>query len=78
MGRFRSHLTNRENNVNSNPVNYSVWCSARPIFGPVLFFIFINGIRKCSNQFKYILYADDSTLSTCIPGDNIVHFAEQN
>ena len=31
---------------------------------------------KCSNQFKYILYADDSTLSTCVPGDNVIDTAK--
>ena len=41
----------------------------------LLFLIFIN-ITKCSNQFKYILYADDSTLSTCVPGDNAMDSAE--
>ena len=40
------------------------------------FLIFINDITECSNQFKYILYADDSTLSTCIPGDNVMDSAE--
>ena len=38
--------------------------------------IFINDITKCSNQFKYILYEDDSTLSTCVSGDNVMDFAE--
>ena len=42
----------------------------------LLFLIFINGIAKCSNQFKYILYSDDSTLSTCVPGDNVTDAAE--
>ena len=44
--------------------------------GPLLFLIFINDITKCSNQFKYILYVDDSTLSTCVPGDNVVDSAK--
>ena len=30
-----------------------------------------SNITKCTNKFKYILYADDSTLSTCIAGDNV-------
>ena len=54
-----------------------LWCSAiKDLFGPLLFFIFINDITKCSNQFKYIIYADDSTLSTCVPGDNVMDSAE--
>ena len=44
--------------------------------GPLLFLIFINDITKCSNLFKYILYADDSTLSTCVPGDNVMDSVE--
>ena len=44
--------------------------------GPLLFLIFINDITKCSNQFKYILYADDCTLSICVPGDNVMDSAE--
>ena len=31
---------------------------------------------KCSNQFKFIFHTDDSTLSTCIPGDNVMGTAE--
>ena len=45
------------------------------IVGPLLVLILLN-ITKCSNQFKYILYADDSTRSTCMPGDNIMDSAE--
>ena len=52
-----------------------MWCSARIYFGPLLFLIFIN-ITKCPNQFKYILYADGSTLSTYVPGDNVLDSAE--
>ena len=33
-------------------------------------------MTKCSNESKYILYADDSTISTCIPGDNVMDAAE--
>ena len=46
------------------------------LFWALLFLIFINDITKCSNKFKYILYADDSTLSTCVPGDNVLDSAE--
>ena len=53
-----------------------MWCSARIYFGPSSIFIFKNDITKCSNKFKYILHADDSTFSTCVPGDNVVDSAE--
>ena len=35
-------------------------------------------MTKCTNQFKYIIYADDGRLSTCIPGNNVMDFAELN
>ena len=43
------------------------------ILGHILVLIFIkfNDITQCPNQFKYI-----STLSTCVPGDNVMHSAE--
>ena len=53
-----------------------MWCSARIYLGPLLFLIFINDITKCSNQFKNILYADDSTLTTYLRGDNVLDYAE--
>ena len=41
------------------------------ILGPLLFLIFINDISQASNYFKYILYADDSTLSSCLREDEL-------
>ena len=78
---LRSYLTNREqyvciNNVDSNPRFIQCGVPQGSILGPLLFFIFINDIRECSNQFKNILFANDSTLSTCVPGDNVMDSAE--
>ena len=78
---FRSYLTNREqyisiNNVDSNPWVIQCGVPQGSILGPLLFLIVVNDITKCSNQFKYILYADDSTLSTCVPGDNVMYSVE--
>ena len=76
-----SYLTNREqyvsiNNIDSNPRVIQCGVPEGSILGPLLFFIFINDITKCPNQFKYIIYADDSTLSTYVPGDNVLDSAE--
>ena len=76
-----SYLTNREqyvsiNNVDPNPRVIQCGVLQWSILGPLLFLIFINDIRKCSNQFKYILYSDESTLSTCVSGDNVMDSAE--
>ena len=83
LGYTRNNFGNKRkqhiciHDINSNIKNYSVWCSARLYFRPPsIFVMLINDITKCSNKFKYILYADDSTLSTCVPGDNVVHSAE--
>ena len=78
---FRLYQTNREqyvskNNVDSNPRVIQCGDPQGSILCTLLFLIFINDITKCSNQFKYILYADDSTLSTCVPGDNVMDSAE--
>ena len=77
---LRSYLTKREqyvciNNVDSNPRVVQCGVSKGFILRPLLFLIFIN-ITKCSNQFKYILCADDRTLSTYLPGDNVLDSAE--
>ena len=74
-------LKNREqyvsiNNVDSNNRVIQYGVPQGSILGSLLFLIFINDITKCSNQFKYILYADDSTLSTCVAGDNVMDSAE--
>ena len=79
---FRSYLTNWEQyiciiNVDSNPRVIQRGVPQGSILGPLIFLIFINDTTKCSNQFKYILYADDSTLSTCVPGDNVMDSSEQ-
>ena len=78
---FHSYLTNREqyvwiNNVNFNPKIILCGVPQGFILDPLIFFLFINDITKCTNQFKYILYTDDSALSTCIPGDNVMDSAE--
>ena len=78
---FGSYLTNREEyvsikNLDSNPRVIQCFVPQGSILGPLLFLIFINVITKCSNQFKYIFYADNCTLSTRVKGDNILDSPE--
>ena len=73
---FRSYLSDRKqyvhiNNASSNIKLIKYGVPQGSILGPFLFLIFINDITKCSDFFKFILYADDSTLSTCIDDKDI-------
>ena len=36
------------------------------ILGPILFIIYVNDLPQCSNTFDFIMYADDTTLSSTI------------
>ena len=64
------------NSLNSNPKIIQCGVPQGPILGSLQFLIFINYISKYTNQFKHILYADDSTLAICITGDNVMDSAE--
>ena len=78
---FQSYLINRKQFVRINGFDSDlklVPCGVPQgsILGPLLFLIYINDITMCSNLFKYILYADDSTLSTCINRKELVENVE--
>ena len=64
---FLSYLSNRQHYVAidssySNPLPMKGGVPQGSILGPLLFNIFLNDISNSSKLFKFILYADDTTL----------------
>ena len=76
---FKSYLTNRAqyveiNGTCSNLLSIGKGVPQGSFLGPLLFIIFINDIHRSSKEFKFITYADDTTLfsslSSFIPDSN--------
>ncbi len=66
---IESYLPNRKQFVETDGVKSDI-CTVNTsvpqgsILGHLLFTIYVNGIAKASNVFKFIIYADDYILST--------------
>ena len=84
---FSSYLTGRQqfvefDGIQPDSLTLSTAVPQGSILGPLLFLIYMNGIPSSSECFKYILYADDTTLfstiqiSEAIPKDLNKHLAE--
>ena len=68
---FQSYLTNRRQyteieDTTSTILPIQVGVSQGSILGPILFIIYVNDLPQCSNKFDFIMYADDTTLSSTI------------
>ena len=79
---FNSYLSNRSqyvkiDNVLSTKMVINTGVSQGSILGPLLFLIYMNDIPNSSQAFRFVLYADDTTLFSTIeytiPIDNSAH-----
>ena len=68
---FQSYLSNRKQyteieDTTSTILPIQVAVPQGSILGPIFFIIYVNDLPQCSNKFDFIMYADDTTLSSTI------------
>ena len=68
---FKNYLANRKQYVEfedaqSDMLNISTGVPQGSILGPLLFIIYINDFAQSSPKFNFIMYADDTTLSSTL------------
>ena len=68
---FSSYLENRKqyteiDNIKSNMLQITTGVPQGSILGPLLFIIYINDFAQASKMFNFLIYADDTTLSSTL------------
>ena len=68
---FHSYLINRKQyteieDIASDILPIQIGVPQGSILGPILFIIYVNDFSQCSNTFDFIMYADDTTLSSTV------------
>ena len=74
---FSSYLNNRKiDHIKSNMLPITTGTPQGSILGPLLFIIYINGFAQASKMFNFIIYADDTILSSTLDtfNDNIQNY----
>ena len=60
LSKKKQYVSNNDASSKLNSIEYGV--PQGSVLGPILFILYINDIVNISNECKYILFADDTTL----------------